>query len=513
MIIRSIYFFAFFILVICFDEKQLKETEQDVFHIHPNLGKERCMRDLGCFKITKEFFDPIRRPINVLPHDRALIDTRFTLYKRERPSEPHKVDANKPETMEHIDPSLETKIIIHGWIDKEFGPWQERLKDRMLLSGEFNVIIVDWTKGNQLPYTQATANCRVVGAEVAYLVNKTMEYRDVDPGKVHIIGHSLGAQIAGYAGERIRNLGRITGLDPAEPYFQYMPRNVRLDETDAKFVDILHTDSNSIIVLGFGLAQPCGHVDFYPNDGRDQPGCEKRKGIIKLITEGIIEGGGRFIGCSHQRAVEFYAATVTQTRCDPVAYECPSWSNFLEGKCTDCGQNGSRCAILGEKAIQSKGLGQNNLKLYVKLGKDRPYCLYHFKIVIKLHRAKNSQKTRGKLKIEINGEEADASQNLNSRDIDLVPGSRHVYLLTTPHDLGRPQSVTLIWSSNPINNINPLNWFKKQQIHIKYIQMVPMNVIDQAEKIAQTRTFCQADPDKPISSGKPAVFIQRNNCL
>lgn len=27
----------------------------------------------------------------------------------------------------------------------------------------------------------------------------------------HIIGHSLGGQAAGYAGERIENLGRITG--------------------------------------------------------------------------------------------------------------------------------------------------------------------------------------------------------------------------------------------------------------------------------------------------------------
>jgi len=28
---------------------------------------------------------------------------------------------------------------------------------------------------------------------------------------IHVIGHSLGAHIAGYAGARTRNLGRITG--------------------------------------------------------------------------------------------------------------------------------------------------------------------------------------------------------------------------------------------------------------------------------------------------------------
>lgn len=79
-------------------------------------------------------------------------------------------------------------------------------------------------------------------------------------------------------------IGRITGLDPAEPYFQlglfysliynfvnldifirYLPVSVRLDRTDADFVDVLHTDTNSILLGGLGMSQPVGHIDFYPN--------------------------------------------------------------------------------------------------------------------------------------------------------------------------------------------------------------------------------------------------------
>ena len=34
---------------------------------------------------------------------------------------------------------------------------------------------------------------------------------------------------------------RISGLDPAELLFQGMPGFVRLDPTDANFVDVIHT--------------------------------------------------------------------------------------------------------------------------------------------------------------------------------------------------------------------------------------------------------------------------------
>jgi pancreatic triacylglycerol lipase len=63
-------------------------------------------------------------------------------------------------------------------------------------------------------------------------------------------------------------LGRITGLDPAEPHFEYTDPIVRLDETDAYFVDVIHTDANPLMSFGLGLWQKSGHLDFYPNGGR-----------------------------------------------------------------------------------------------------------------------------------------------------------------------------------------------------------------------------------------------------
>lgn len=44
------------------------------------------------------------------------------------------------------------------------------MKDAFLRKGDFNVILVDWGGGSGLPYTQATANTRVVGAQIAVLI-------------------------------------------------------------------------------------------------------------------------------------------------------------------------------------------------------------------------------------------------------------------------------------------------------------------------------------------------------
>jgi pancreatic triacylglycerol lipase len=70
---------------------------------------------------------------------------------------------------------------------------------------------VDWGHGAGAPYAQATANTRVVGAYTAKLIQ---ELSAVGPSlnDFHIIGHSLGAHIAGYAGERLTTLGQITGI-------------------------------------------------------------------------------------------------------------------------------------------------------------------------------------------------------------------------------------------------------------------------------------------------------------
>lgn len=58
------------------------------------------------------------------------------------------------------------------------------------------------------------------------------------------------------------------GLDPALPLFITASTRDKLDESDANFVDVIH--SNALVQ---GKIERCGHADFYMNGGIIQPGC------------------------------------------------------------------------------------------------------------------------------------------------------------------------------------------------------------------------------------------------
>ena len=66
---------------------------------------------------------------------------------------------------------------------------------------------------------------------------------------IHLVGHSLGAHVMGSAAKEVQRLGlgklrRLTGLDPAYPFFESADLYPwRVDKSDADMVQILHTNS------------------------------------------------------------------------------------------------------------------------------------------------------------------------------------------------------------------------------------------------------------------------------
>ncbi|OCR01087.1 hypothetical protein BCD67_17075 [Oscillatoriales cyanobacterium USR001] len=169
-----------------------------------------------------------------------------------------------------INPDAPTYVITHGWRNTggnasngyKPGDWladqAQAIRQR---ESNANIILVDWEKdaGNLL-YFPSADKTRDVGNQLAtYLRNS-----GVDPNNTTLIGHSLGAQISGFAGSAYRQftgkaINQIVGLDAAGPAFEGKGANDRLDPTDANRVVAIHTS----IVLGYN--DRLGTQDIYAN--------------------------------------------------------------------------------------------------------------------------------------------------------------------------------------------------------------------------------------------------------
>lgn len=64
------------------------------------------------------------------------------------------------------------------------------------------------------------------------------------------------------AGKKIRGgkIGKIIGLDPARPFFKHNDLDGRLTNTDATYVEVIHTSAGKL-----GFSKPIGKASFYPN--------------------------------------------------------------------------------------------------------------------------------------------------------------------------------------------------------------------------------------------------------
>jgi len=326
---------------------------------------------------------------------------------------------------------------------------------------DVNVISVDWGGGSLPLYSQAAANTRLVGLEVARLVNTLIADHGVEAEDVHIIGHSLGSHIAGYAGERIPGLGRISGLDPAEPLFQGMPHFVRLDPTDALFVDIIHTDAKSIIYGGYGLEQPIGHVDFYPNGGKVQPGCSllELPSLSTITVEDITlpsadTVGRHLVACGHNRAVHLYTDSIRNMKtCPMVGHRCATYELFKTGICYHCGFEGEDCVVMGYGARRNRNwplLADNEqtpMKLFLDTGPEAPFCKFHYLLEIVLASPREAEKwVQGYVRVNLYGEEGELTE------YDITPEQRKfqlyiIYILLHLNHLTK--SLTKVMETKP----------------------------------------------------------------
>ncbi|KAM5132324.1 pancreatic triacylglycerol lipase-like [Mantella aurantiaca] len=337
-----------------------------VFFLGAVKGAEVCYDRLGCFSDSWPYSGSVQRPSAKLPWTPEKINTRFFLYTRSNQNSYQVISAINPSTINssNFQTSRKSRFLIHGFTSSGEASWLSETCRALLQVEDVNCIAVDWAGGSRTTYVQAANNIRVVGAEIAYFVNHLSENLGYSPSGVHVIGHSLGAHVAGETGKRMRGIARITGLDPAEPYFQDTPTEVRLDLTDAAFVDVIHTDAGSVLPdLGLGMSQVIGHMDFFPNGGVEMPECQQNKNSEITEEEIMINKGATFsLLCNHDAAKVYYLNSISNATAY-VSYPCSSWSNYMVGGCRMCPSAG--CPRMGHYADLYSGVTGSSQVFYL----------------------------------------------------------------------------------------------------------------------------------------------------
>ncbi|XP_024936070.1 phospholipase A1-like [Cephus cinctus] len=235
------------------------------------------------------------------------------------------------------------RIITHGWVNSKNSDACTMVKDAYLANGEYNVIVVDWSKISKNPYLYASNRVKTVGTYLGELLD-FLARQGAKLSEAVLVGHSLGAHIVGLAGYYSSNqIGHIVGLDPALPLFYTSRAGSRIAKGDAKHVQIIHTNAG---VLGYYSA--IGDSDFYPNGGGSQRGC-------------YVDIAG---SCSHSRAYKYYAESIGATK-GFVGLKCKTHWRYQWGFC-----NGNSKGLMGGATPSTDVKGV----YYLKTSKSRPYA-------------------------------------------------------------------------------------------------------------------------------------------
>ncbi|CAH0724687.1 unnamed protein product, partial [Brenthis ino] len=227
----------------------------------------------------------------------------YWLYTRSNPIEAEVLVHEESEILLHSHFNLNKTIVflIHGWLGSGDNEMNQLLTEE---ADDVNVIVFDWSElanRNYLTAKYGVVNLgKGLGLFIQWLASLGASYNNM-----HLVGFSLGGHIAGNAGRHTGSLiRRLTALDPAGPLWKR--DNNRLKETDAQYVEVIHTSNL------YGYKEPCGHADFYPNGGSRMPGC-----WVNL--------------CSHSKGYEYMAESVKNNHL--YANECDSLKEAKKGVC------------------------------------------------------------------------------------------------------------------------------------------------------------------------------------
>uniref|UniRef100_G3PBM6 triacylglycerol lipase n=1 Tax=Gasterosteus aculeatus aculeatus TaxID=481459 RepID=G3PBM6_GASAC len=435
--VRLLYFLALNAAVQHVTSLEEKRTGSIFAHPLVELSQLTVPRAL---KLAQIIADNLLDPLTELFEHKDAGDqpaAKFSLRKASRPDDDLcYIVPGKPDSLAActFNSTSKTFLVIHGWtLSGMFESWVTKLVSALYAREETaNVVVVDWLASAQNHYAVAAQNTREVGREVARFIDWIEETTNMPLENLHLIGYSLGAHVAGFAGSHATNkVGRITGLDPAGPDFEGKHAHRRLSPDDARFVDVLHTFTRRSLGLSIGIRQPVGHIDIYPNGGNFQPGCNLRGALEKIANLGIFAVTDA-VKCEHERSVHLFIDSLLNERETAVAYRCGSSDMFDRGVCLCCRKR--RCNAVGYGVSRVRQAG--SVQMYTRTRASMPFRVYHYQLKIHFSGQVKRSEMEPSLTVSLHGTKGEAEDLELRLKEKIATNKTHSFLLVTEKDIG-----------------------------------------------------------------------------
>ena len=101
---------------------------------------------------------------------------------------------------QNVASSQPVKILIHGYLDGVNSFWYQPIITEYRKRGA-NVVAVDWSDYSGRTYPGAMYNLPGSAAAIANFITGLSSSHNIPLNRFHILGHSLGGQLAGYVGK------------------------------------------------------------------------------------------------------------------------------------------------------------------------------------------------------------------------------------------------------------------------------------------------------------------------
>lgn len=113
-----------------------------------------------------------------------------------------------------FNPTKPVKLITHGWLSSGSADTCMKIKDGYLNTTDVNVVVMNWEEiASDHYYINPMRAVPKIAHHYAIFINDLIDKWKVNPKNLHLIGHSLGAQISGLVWKDMegKKPGRVTG--------------------------------------------------------------------------------------------------------------------------------------------------------------------------------------------------------------------------------------------------------------------------------------------------------------